>query len=302
MAKTSKTQSKETKLPDRLGLAYLLGFAGVVIFGATLPVTRLALVDFTPWFVTFVRAGLAAAMALVALMVFKRPLRHSNEIEIFIAGVLLIFAFPGMMALAMQTVPASHGGVILGFLPLATAVIANLIAGEKPSPKFWLLSILGAMIVFAYTMISSDIEGAAGFTIGDIWLVLAGLSAAFGYVLFGRLSRHTPGWEISSRALILNTPIIVIGIWWFYDASVLIASPSSIAAMIYLGAFSMYLGFCVWNAALAIGGIARIGQIQLLQTFITLLISALLLGEVLDLLTIATAIAITVIIAFSRKL
>ena len=41
----------------------------------------------------------------------------------------------------------------------------------------------------------------------------------------------------------------------------------------------MFAGFLFFNAGLAMGGIARVGQIQLLQTFVTLAVSALLLNE-----------------------
>ena len=120
-------------------------------------------------------------------------------------------------------------------------------------------------------------ERIVAFPSGDLWLVLAGLCAAAGYVIFGKLSRDTPGWEIISRALVLNLPIILAGIFLLWEPRYWQASPSGIAAFAYLGAFSMYLGFCAWNVALAVGGIARISQLQLLQTFVTLFVSALLL-------------------------
>lgn len=296
------TTSTETPADTAPGAGiYLLGFFGVVIFGATLPITRFALVDFSPWFLTFARAGLAALLAILMLLAFRKPLRHPHEFQIFVAGVFLIFGFPGLMAVAMKTVPASHGGVVLGFLPLASAILARLIAGEHPSKRFWLLSITGGLLVAAFTYFKADDTGTTGISAGDLWLVLAGLCASAGYVIFGKLSRNTPGWEIISRALVLNLPIILAGIVLLWESRYLQASPTGLLAFVYLGAFSMYLGFCAWNVALALGGIARISQLQLLQTFVTLIISALLLGEAIDLATLGAAIAITVIVALSRR-
>ena len=63
----------------------------------------------------------------------------------------------------------------------------------------------------------------------------------------------------------------------------------------------MFLGFCAWNVALAKGGIARIGQLQLLQVFVTLGVAVLLLDETLDVVTLASAVTITAIIATSRR-
>ncbi len=291
----------EKPLTSSLTTAYLLGVFGVIAFGATLPVTRIALVDFTPGFITFGRAVFASIIAITALRLLGRGLRHPNQLAIFVSGVLLIHAFPGFMAIAMQTVPAAHGGVILGFLPLTTAIVARMIAGESPSPKFWLLSIIGLLIVISYIVFQHDEMGTAGISSGDLWLVLAGLSASIGYVIFGKLSRSTPGWEIIARALLLNLPITLLGFWWFYQPDVWLATAPSIIALLYLGAFSMFLAFCAWNTALAIGGISRIGQLQLFQTFVTIAISAFLLSEALDWLTITAASAITIIIAWSRK-
>ena len=295
---TADVNSPQT---GRLITAYVLGILGVVIFGATLPITRLALGDFSPLFITFFRAGIAAFLALVLLRMLSKPLRHRSDPAIFVAGLCVVFGFPGAMAFAMQTVPASHGGVVLGFLPLAVAALARSFAGEKPSPRFWLLSAIGGMIVAGYAFFKADETGVAGFSIGDVWLVIAGMFASSGYVIFGKLSRSTAGWEIISRALVLNLPLILPGIWWFYEPRFLMPSTTGLLALIYLGVFSMFIGFWAWNVALAWGGIARIGQLQLFQTFVTLAIASLLLGEQIDLVTLLVAMVITAIIAATRK-
>ena len=243
-----------------LRLAYGLALFAVLAFGATLPVTHIALEDYSPGFLTFARALLAAALALALLKVTGKPWRHRDDLLIFIAGITLIFTFPGFMALAMQTVPASHGGVVLGFLPFTTAIFARLIAKEKPSPFFWLISLSGCAVVVIFTALQSDELGNAGISTGDLWLVAAGITVSIGYVLLGKVSRSTPGWEVIARALVLNLPLILVGVWWTWEPQFLDAGIRSTAALLYLGSFSMFIAFCAWNAALAIGGIARIGQ------------------------------------------
>ena len=281
--------------------AILLGVFAVAAFGATLPVTHIALEAFSPAFLTCARALIATLIAVITLRLFKRSLLGKNNTEVFISGFLLIFAFPGLMAIAMQTVPAAHGGVVLGFLPLATAVIARMIASETPSTAFWIWSVMGGMIVtgfiFARTGFSVSSTNVAGYG----WLVLAGLSAACGYVIFGKLSRSTPGWVVISRALVINTPVSIAGFYWVFGEVTVSPGIPQLAALFYLGSVSMFAAFCAWNAALAIGGIARIGQLQLLQIFFTIAVSAWLLGEKIDLLTIVAAIAVTLVIAASRR-
>ncbi len=301
MQKQSPATSRSPSPGANLLVAYFLGFLGVLSFAGSLPFTRLGLADFSPGFLTFLRAAIALLLAAASLVAFKKPFRHEQDFRIFVAGLFLIFTFPGFMALAMQTVPASHGGVILGFLPLATAILARLFTDEKPSAKFWILSITGCLVVSIFTFVSADEHGISGISAGDAWLILAGLTAAAGYVIFGALSRTTPGWEITARALLLNAPLILAGLWWFYEPGFLAPSGPGVLAALYLGCFSMYLGFCAWNVALARGGIARMGQVQLLQTFLTIAIAAVLLGEELDALTVVAAIAITALIAASRK-
>lgn len=281
--------------------AYGLGLFAVLAFGATLPVTRIAVLDFDPWLLTFLRALIATGLALISIWWLGKSLKHGAQFQIFLAGLLLIYGFPGFMAIAMQTVPASHGGVILGFLPLSTAFIARLIANESASPRYWVLTVSGFAIIAAYILWQSDDAGVTGISMGDVWLVLAGLSASTGYVIFGKLSRDTPGWEIISRALVLNLPITLAGLAILFDGSIFDASARGIISLLYLGIFSMFLGFCAWNVALAIGGIARIGQLQLLQIFATIAISAVLLGERIDMLTISVALVITVLIVASRR-
>lgn len=282
-------------------LAYLLGAFGVIGFGATLPVTTIALEDFSPEFLTFARAAIAAGLAISLLLIFKKPLRHKDDPLIFLAGIFLIFTFPGFMAIAMQTVPAAYGGVVLGFLPLATAVIARLIAHEHPSLRFWILSIAGCLVVVGFVLAKAGSNPQTGGLAGFGWLILAGLTASLGYVIFGKLSKHTPGWEIISRSLLLNLPITLIGAFWFYDPAFSKPSNEGTISLIYLGSTSMFLAFCAWNVALAWGGIARIGQLQLLQVFVTIAIAAVLLGEPIETSTILAAVAITAIIAASRK-
>lgn len=297
MPDSPKSDQSSSKLP----LAYGLGIIGVIIFGATLPVTRLALNDFSPWFLTFARALIAGIIASIWLLTSGKSLRNASNLQLFISGLFLIIGFPAFMAIALQTVPASHGGVVLGFLPLATAIAARVVGNEKPSARFWFLSTIGAIIVVSYAYFNNGNEQNVGFAPGDFWLLLAGASAASGYALSGKLARTMSGYEVIFRSLILNLPIIAFGTYWTWQPSFLTPSSQGAMALAYLGLFSMMAGFFAWNTALAMGGIARIGQIQLLQTFVTLAVSALLLNETIGLTTFGTAIAVTAIVALTRK-
>jgi len=294
---TEITASRQTsQLPHPLA-GFALGLTGVIIFSATLPFTHIALDGFSPLFITFARALVAAMIAGVALLVLRKRFPRKHLIPLAIAGLLLAYGFPLFSSIAMQTVPASHGGVVLGILPLMTAASAAIIGGERPGPAFWAWSSLGAFLVLSFSLSGADIEPA----IGDLWLACAAISAACGYAISGKLSRTLPGWEVISWALIIIAPISLIGTLASWSSGVQSPDSAALAAFAYLALGSMFLGFVFWNKGLAIGGIARIGQVQLFQSFFTIALSAVLLGEQITWVPVAFASAVAFVVWCGRK-
>ena len=289
----------------KLGLIY--GLIGVIIFGGTLPATRIAVGIFDPWFVTFGRALLASLVAILFLLVLKRRFPREHGIMLAIAGLFVVVGFPGFMGLAMLTLPSAHGGVVLGILPLATAIFAALIAGERPSPMFWFWGVLGTILVCIFALRdsgganASEGSGGFGFAFGDFWLLLAAICASCGYVILAKLSRHMSGWEAISWALVVTIPISIVGSLLTWNNRYFEASNLEFWAFVYLGLFSMYLGFFAWNTGLQMGGVSRVGQLQLLQTFVTLAIASLLLGEEVSMETIGFALVVLVVIVLGQR-
>ncbi len=282
-------------------LGFLLGFIGVVIFGATLPVTRLAIASFDPWFITFGRASAAALLAVILLAVLRRPFPRRHALLLGLASLTLVIGFPGFSGLAMKSVPASHGGIVLGLLPLATAVAAVFVNGERPSAKFWWLAVIGAGLVTAFALRDGPGGPLGGFAAGDLWLAAAAACAALGYAISGRLTRHMPGWEVISWALLISLPVAAPLTFVLWQPAYLVAPGNHWAALGYLAGFSMFLGFFAWNTGLALGGVARVGQVQLLQTFITLAFSAAILGEAISGEMFAFALAVSAIVVLGGK-
>lgn len=281
--------------PQLLGL--ILGLIGVVIFGATLPMTHVALNGFSPYFITLCRAAIASLVAMAALAIFRRPFPKKHLPALFGAGVNVVFGFPAFSSIAMQTVPASHGGVVLGVLPLLTSIFAALIDGERPAPLFWICGVAGAAIVVTFSIRESGLQ----IETGDLWLLAAAVSAALGYVLLARLSRHLSGWEAISWALVVTFPLSSVGTLIVASIGIHAPDTAAYAALAYLSLMSMFGGFIFWNAGLAIGGIARVAQVQLLQTFVTLAISTALLGERIGLETIIFALLVAFVVWLGRK-
>lgn len=287
---------KRSISPETLGLG--LGLLGVVIFGATLPMTRLAVADLDPYCLTAGRAAGAGLLASLVLLGVRRPLPSTAQLKrIAVAAVMLVGGFPGFSGIAMQTIPAAHAGVVVGSLPLATAVAATVLARERPSFGFWMCSFCGAVLVTAYALR----QGGGRFAWGDGLLLCAVASAAVGYTIFGLLARDMPGWEVISWAVVITLPLTLPLTLLYWPAAPAAVHAASWWAFAYLAAMSMYLGFFAWNAGLALAGVARVSQVQLLQTFVTLVISSLVLKENIDRDTIVYAIAVVGLVFVGRS-
>jgi drug/metabolite transporter (DMT)-like permease len=281
---------------DRLGL--LLGLAGVMIFGATLPMTRLAVADLSPWFVTFGRAALAGMVAAVVLLVMRRQLPSRPDLaRLGLAALLLVGGFPGFTAFAMQLVPAAHGGVVLGILPLATAAVGAVLMRDRPPLLFWVSAVAGAVLVVAFSLR----DGGGRLEWGDALLAAAVAAAAVGYVVSAQLAARMPGWEVISWIVVVSLPVTVPLTLLSAPADPAAIAGRSWLAFLYVGLMSQYLGFFFWNAGLALGGVARVSQVQLLQTFVTLGVAALVNGERVDAVTVLAALAVVAVVALGRR-
>ncbi|MFG1262448.1 DMT family transporter [Xanthobacter aminoxidans] len=252
------------------------GFLGVVIFSGSLPATRLAVADFSPLFLTSARAVIAALIAGVFLAAHRqvRP-AASDLLSLAIVAVGVVVGFPLLTGLALQHITAAHSIVFIGLLPLATAIFGVLRGGERPKPAFWLFSCVGAATVAGFALSRS----ADGSLSGDLLMIGAVVLCGLGYAEGATLSRRLGGWQVISWALLLALPFMAaIALTVRPDGWAGIGLPAW-AGLAYVSVFSMLVGFVFWYRGLALGGIAGVGQLQLLQPFLGLMLAAAVLGE-----------------------
>lgn len=283
---------------EKLGLG--LGFAGMLLFAGTLPATRLAVAAFDPLFLTAARASIAGLCGLALLVALRRPMPTPAQWrDLALAGLCTIIGFPVFMALAMAHVPAAHGGVVLGIIPLATVAAAALFAHERPSLGFWLASAAGALIVFVFMARHS---GAHTIEIGDVYLLGTVLSGACGYALSGRLSQQRPGWEIISWQVAMFLPLSLIVTALLWPPTFANVTTPAWAGLAYVSLISQFIAFFVFNAGMAMGGVARIGQIMLLQPFIIVALSVPVNGEPFDPSTVLYAAAVVAVVLVGQRM
>jgi drug/metabolite transporter (DMT)-like permease len=281
---------------ERLGL--LLGFVGMAIFGGTLPATRIAVSAIDPMAVTALRTAIAGLCSLALLIVLRRPLPPRRLwFQLVVAMLCVAILFPFLMALAVRTVDASHGGVVMGALPIATALVAVMITHERPKPLFWVASMAGAALVIAFALR----QGGGALSSGDLLLFAAVAVSAIGYTFSGRLTADMPGWEVISWVLVIALPISlpIAVLTWPADIGHIAAKP--LLALLYVALFPQWIGFFAWNAGMAMGGIARVSQVQLLQPFVTFALAALFNGETITLQILLFAAAVVATVAISTR-
>jgi drug/metabolite transporter (DMT)-like permease len=276
----------------------IYGFLGVLTFSLTLPATRLAVSGLEPIFVGLGRAIVAAGLSLILLSVTRQPLppwRYLPRFCMVVAGVVI--GFPLLSALAMRDAPASYGAVITGLLPLATALGGVWRAGERPSPQFWLWAIAGSSMVVSFVLLS----GAGSIHLADLALLGAVAAAGLGYAEGATLARIFGAWQVICWSLVLSVPVLLPIVLQHAPASFSAVSGSAWLGFLYVSVFSMFLGFFAWYQGLALGGIARVGQLQLFQPFLTIAASAVLLGEPLTIATLGFAVGVIFCVALSRR-
>lgn len=255
---------------------WLNGFIGVVIFSGSLPATRVAVLELDPVFLTVARATIAGTLALCLLVLLKskRPER-SQLYPLLIVAMGVVAGFPLLTALALQHVTSAHSIVFLGMLPLATAVFGVLRGGEHPQPAFWFFSVLGCGLVVAFAMT----QGLTASPTGDILMLLAVIVCGLGYAEGAKLARVLGGWQVISWALVLALPVMAPLSWVLAPSSFISIGTPAWLGLGYVSFFSMFIGFIFWYRGLAQGGIAAVGQLQLLQPFFGLALAAMLLHE-----------------------
>ncbi|MDE0921778.1 DMT family transporter [Aurantimonas coralicida] len=283
---------------DRTTAGWGSGLLGVIIFSGSLPATRVAVGGFTPLFLTSTRAVIAAILAtLLLLLLRQRRPAIGDVLPLVIVAAGVVVGFPLLTALALQHVTAAHSIVFIGLLPLMTAIFAVLRGGERPGPAFWLFSVAGAVVVAGFALAQ---DGAASLA-GDLLMIAAIVLCGLGYAEGAALSRRLGGWQVISWALVFALPVMaaIAALTWppsFAD----IGAPAW-AGLAYVSVFSMLVGFVFWYRGLALGGVAGVGQLQLLQPFFGLALAGLLLGEPVAWTMIGASVLVVACVAGARR-
>lgn len=276
----------------------IYGLLGVVGFSLTLPATRIAVIELDPTFVGLGRALVAAAIAGVALTVtYARPPAGKQWLRLGGTALGIVVGFPLLSTWAMTMVPVAHGAVVVGLVPLSTALFGAWLDGERPRPAFWISTIVGSLTIALVSLSSTS----GSFQTGDFLLAGAVIAAGYGYAEGARLSRELGAWQTISWALVLSVPLLLLPVLATMPSNLAAVGWKSLAGFAYVGVVSMFLGFIAWYKGLALGGIARVGQLQLLQPFLTILAAAMLLQESVAWPEVVAAVVVVTCVLIGRR-
>ncbi|MFN0262967.1 DMT family transporter [Tepidamorphus sp. 3E244] len=283
---------------DKAASGWINGLIGIAIFSGSLPATRVAVMDFDPVFLTVARAAIAGLLGALLLMRFSRarPAR-GDLLSLIVVALGVVVGFPLLTALALQHITSANSIVFIGLLPLATAIFAVVRGGERPKPAFWVFSLLGTAVVGVYAL-TQGVQAAAT---GNLLMLAAIVACGLGYAEGARLSRTLGGWQVISWALVLSLPVMLALTVATLPATFADVGTPAWISLGYVSLFSMLIGFVFWYRGLAQGGIASIGQLQLLQPFMGFALAALLLGEAVTWPMLAAALAVIACVSAARR-
>lgn len=283
---------------DRSTLGWLNGFLGVLIFSGSLPATRLAVIDFDPIFLTVARAAIAGLLGLALLLVTRQKIPdRADLVALAVTAVGVVVGFPLFTALALRHITSAQAITFIGLLPLATAIFAMLRGAERPRPVFWVFAGIGAAIVAGFALV----QGAGRSLSGDGLMLAAVATCGLGYAEGAKLSRRLGGWQVISWALVLCLPLSLPLSHVFAPATFDGIGTGAWAGLVYVSLFSMLIGFVFWYAGLAQGGIAAVGQLQLLQPFFGLALAAAVVHEPVGWTLVAMAAGVALCVAGAKR-
>ncbi|MCT4477015.1 DMT family transporter [Peribacillus frigoritolerans] len=275
---------------EKFGL--FLGLVGVICFSLTLPSTSIAVEYFGTTIVGLGRTVVAAILVAVVLIVRKEKLPSLRQFKrLLIVAFGAVLGFPLLTSWAMETLPVSHGAVELALLPLATAGFAIFRAGENPSLKFWISSIISSLAVVMYALHL----GFGQLQFADLALLAAVIILGLSYAEGGELAKEIGSWQVIAWAIMIGAPFFVIPVGLNLTTEMLHAPLQAWISFIYLAVVSQFLAYVAWYSGMAMGGIARISQIQYLQPFLMILFATVFLNESITIFTLIIA----VIVVFS---
>jgi len=280
-------------------IGLLEGLAAVFFFALTLPMSRYVVRQVDPVTTGLFRCLVAGGLAAALLMITRQPWPSRRQLKgLAAASVGIVYVYPVFVAWAMKYTPSSHGSVVVGLLPLATAAFASWFGHDRPGWRFWLSAVAGSLVVIVYAVH----HGGGALHAADAALLFAVVCSGVAYAEGGYLARSMGGWQVISWVMALNLPLVAVTLTaMVWRQGGIETDAPTWSTMVFMGVFNQYVAFFGWYKAMANVGVARVSQLQLLQPFMTVVIAAVFLHEQTTWTTWLALMLVVATVAIARK-
>lgn len=274
---------------------YVIALAAVAIYGATPLFTKIAVGSADGFTVGALRAVVAAPVAglFVLLGRHRIPLDRRSIALVVVSGLGGLVLFPVLFSWGVQHTTAGHAAAGTASAAVMAGVIGAALDRRWPRPAWWAGIAIGTggALLLIWEAIGLDIEGVTWQ--GDALVFLGMFTGVVGYVAGSYLTREIGSVAVTLWSVLVAASVLLpVVVFHTGTAGLAAITPRGWIAIVALAWGSTILAYLLWNRALADGGVARIGGLQLLQPIIGIVLAPLVLGEPLT----GTLVAATAII------
>ena len=262
-------------------LGHIAALFTVIVWGTTFISTKILLLDFTPLEILFFRFILGF---LVLCLVKPERLKTKGleEEKYFIgAGLCGITLYFLLENIALLYTYASNVCLILAFVPFLTALAAKYLLQEDTLYPGFFVGFVCALIGVGLIILNGSIILKLN-PIGDILAFLAGVVWALYSVLLRKISTFNYNTVLCTRnifgyGLIMMLPALLFMDfqWGFYRLD----DHANMFNLLYLGIGASALCFGTWSWSVNVLGPVKTSMYIYISPIVTIITSALILGE-----------------------
>lgn len=251
----------------------------VVIWGLSIPLTKLALAETGPLTLTALRY-LVAVLCFAFVLAGNRIPPARALVRMAGLGALGIGIGQVTQALGVQRANASVATIISALIPLLVVVFAVLRLGQRIRPVHvvgLLLAIAGVALVAG-----GGPEGTPGAgLVGEALVLVSAITIALSYVMLAELTGVHGAAVVSAWSSLAGTVLLLPPAAWELAVSHRLPGPVGIAVVVYLGALVSAAGLWIWLYLLRVLPARIAAGAQYFQPLVGVAASALLFGDVL---------------------
>ena len=284
---------------------YTFALIAVFIYGVTPVFTKVGTLTADGITVGALRAVVAAPVAalVIALMGCRIPLRRDALFLVFVSGVGGLVLFPVFFSWGVQFTTAGHAAAETAAGAVMAGAIMAVLHRRMPGRPWWIGVAVGSAgaLLLIWEALGLSVKGVTWQ--GDALVFLGMFMGVLGYVAGAKLTTELGAVTVTMWSVLVAAAFLIPVVIFHSGVETLAAiDVPGWLAICSLAWGTTILAYLLWNRALADGGVARIGALQLLQPVIGIGLAPVILGEPLTpTLLVATAVILAGVVLVQRE-